>query len=310
MKNTKQSLLSHRYINGWSLFGLIALSISVSVAIPLAQIDTANPAHISGMIALSVRLAVPWLFVAFAASSLVILFPNKLSKWILRNRRMFGLCFATGMAWQLLFILWFVIGFFGYYMEEAYNYYDLSEQIPGYVILFAMTFTSFKFGRNMISGRAWRILHKGGIYFIWAVVWSTYWFELYYYDDIQPIDYAYYWMGMAAWGVRIAAWSKKRRASQKRKAAVALDTSNQKFLPLALERIAVATLAGLGVFMFAFGNTWTPMTLGLLADSTFGGWVELFVPFLPIAPLYLAALAASSPPGYYLGRGLFSSMHL
>ncbi len=301
MKNTQPSLLSHGYLNGWSLYGLIVLSISVSVAIPHAQIDTTNPAHISGMIALSVRLAVPWLFVAFAASSLVILFPNKLSKWILRNRRMFGLCFAAGMAWQLLFILWFVIGFFGYYMEEAYNYYDLSEQIPGYLILFAMTFTSFKFGRSMISGRAWRILHKGGIYFIWAVVWSTYWFELYYYDDIQAIDYAYYWMGMAAWGVRIAAWSKKRRSRQKRKAAAALDTSNQQFLPLALKRIVVGTLAGLGVFMIAYGNSWAPMTLGLLANMTFGGWVELFVPFLPIAPIYAAALAASSPAGQYLG---------
>ena len=297
MKNTKQSLLSHRYLNGWSLFGLIVFFISASVAIRLTQIDTTNPAHISGMIALSVRLAVPWLFVAFAASSLVILFPNKMSKWILRNRRLFGLCFAAGMAWQLLFILWFVIGFFGYYMEEAYNYYDLSEQIPGYVILFALTFTSFTFGRSMISGRAWRILHKGGIYFIWAVVWSTYWFELYYYDDIQPIDYVYYWMGMAAWGVRIAAWSKKRRSSQKRKAAAALDTSNQQFLPLALKRIVVGTLAGLGVFMIADGNSWAPMTLGLLANITFGGWVELFVPFLPIAPLYVAALAAGSPPG-------------
>lgn len=136
MKNTKQSLLSHRYINGWSLFGLIALSISVSVAIPLAQIDTTNPAHISGMIALSVRLAVPW-----------------------------------------------------------------------------------------------------------------------------------------------------------------LDTSNQQFLPLALNRIVVGTLAGFGVFMIAYGNSWAPTTLGLLANVTFGGWVELFVPFLPIAPLYVAALAAGSPPG-------------
>lgn len=297
MKNARQTHPGQRALNGWGLFGLIVLPMSVSVAIAFAQIDTGNPAHISGMIAHSVRLAVPWLFVAFAASSLVILFPNKVSKWILRNRRIFGLCFAAGMAWQLLFILWFVIGFFGYYMEEAYSYYDLSEQIPGYVILFAMTFTSFKFGRSMISGRQWRILHKGGIYFIWAVVWSTYWFELYYYDDIQPIDYAYYWMGMAAWGVRIAAWSKKRGSSQKRKAAAALGTSDQHFPSLALKRIATGTLAGLGVFMIAYGNSWAPMALGLLADTTFGGWVELFVPFLPIAPLYAAALAAGSPAG-------------
>jgi hypothetical protein len=294
MKKARQTHPGQRLLNGWGLFGLIVLLISVSVAIPLTQIDTTNPAHISGMIALSVRLAVPWLFVAFAASSLVILFPNKLSKWILRNRRMFGLCFATGMAWQLLFILWFVIGFFGYYMEEAYSYYDLSEQIPGYLILFAMTFTSFKFGRSMISGRAWRILHKGGIYFIWAVVWSTYWFELYYYDDIQPIDYFYYWMGMAAWGVRIAAWSKKRRSRQIRKVAIGLETSSQQFPTLALNRIVVGTIAGLGVFMIAYGNYWAPTTLGLLANITFGGWVELFVPFLSMVPLIAAALAASS----------------
>ena len=51
---------------------------------------------------------------------------------------------------------------------------------------------------------------KGGIYFLWGVIWSTYWFELYYYEDIQVIDYVYYWAGFAAWGVRILAWSKKR----------------------------------------------------------------------------------------------------
>ncbi len=56
----------------------------------------------------------------------------------------------------------------------------------------------------------WKILHKGGIYFIWGVVWSTYWFELFYYEDIQVLYYVYYWAGFAAWGVRMLAWSKKR----------------------------------------------------------------------------------------------------
>lgn len=216
MNDGRQTLLDHRLLNNWALFWLIVLPISFWVATVLMQVDTADPAQISGMIALTVRLAVPWLFVAFAASSLIILFPGDLTRWIARNRRIIGLCFAAGMAWQLFFILWLVTGFFGYYMEEAYNYYDLAEQIPGYIILIAMTITSFRFGRRMISGRQWRLLHKGGIYFLWGVVWSTYWFELYYYDDIQMIDYIYYWMGIAAWGVRIAAWSKKRRLRQRR----------------------------------------------------------------------------------------------
>ncbi len=286
MTNSRNSILGHKHLNGWRLWGLVTGLISVSVIIPLSQIDISNPAHISGMIQQSVRLAVPWLFVAFAASSLVILFPNKFTKWILRNRRIFGLCFAAGMAWQLLFIFWLVIGFFGYYMEEAYNYYDLSEQIPGYLILFAMTFTSFRFGRNMLSPRQWKFLHKGGIYFIWAVVWSTYWFELYYYDDIQPIDYAYYWMGIAAWGMRMAAWTKKRRSSQSLTGTLKLPAQT-----------GVVVLTGIGLYLIFFGNFWTPVALGLLSETPFGGWVELIVPFLPIAPLYAAALVASPARG-------------
>ena len=286
MPNAGDSILGHKHLNGWNLFGLIVFLISVAVVSRLTQIDTTNPADISGMIQFSVRLAVPWLFVAFAASSLVYLFPNNLTKWIMRNRRLIGLCFAAGMAWQLFFILWFVFGFFGYYMEEAYNYYDLSEQIPGYLVLFAMTFTSFKFGRSRLSPRQWRILHKGGIYFIWAVVWSTYWFELYYYDDIQPIDYAYYWMGIAAWGVRMAAWHKKRRSGQNLKGTFKLPV-----------QIAALWLTGIGLYLIFFGNFWTPLALGLLAGSTLGGWIELIVPFLPIPLLYAAALVATPARG-------------
>ncbi len=148
--------------------------------------------------------------IAFAASSLVVVFPGSFSRWLLRNRRIIGLCFAAGMAWQLFFILWMVIGFWDYYIEEAYSYFDLSEQLPGYLLLTAMVVTSFRFGRSKLSARQWKILHKGGIYFLWGVVWSTYWFELFYYEDVQVIDYVYYWAGFAAWGVRILAWSKKR----------------------------------------------------------------------------------------------------
>lgn len=162
------------------------------------------------MIQLSVRCSVPWLYVAFAASAIHRLFPSALTVWLLRNRRMFGLCFATAMAWQLLFILWMVIGYWGYYIGETYLLADVLVQIPGYILLIAMTLTSFKPLRRKLSPRHWRTLHTGGIYFLWATVWSTYWYELYYYGDVQPIDYLYYWAGFGAWGARISAWSKRR----------------------------------------------------------------------------------------------------
>jgi len=207
---TVTTMLKSKALNNWGLFAVVVIPMSIAVLLAMTTVDITSPSGISAMIQFSVRLAVPWLFVAFAASSLVVVFPGSFSRWLLRNRRIIGLCFAAGMAWQLFFIVWMVTGFWGYYVAEAYSYFDLSEQLPGYLIIIAMTLTSFKFGRSKLSAWQWKVLHKGGIYFLWGVVWSTYWFELFYYEDVQFIDYVYYWLGFSAWAVRMAAWSKKR----------------------------------------------------------------------------------------------------
>jgi hypothetical protein len=210
MPTRRSPILNGKLLNSWWLFSIIVVPICIAIAVTMTRVDLSSPLGVSSMIQFSVRLAVPWLFIAFAVSSLFVIFPGSFTRWLLRNSRIFGLSFAAGMAWQLLFILWMVIGFWDYYIEEAYSYFDLAEQLPGYVILIAMTVTSFRFGRSKLSARQWKILHKGGIYFLWGVVWSTYWVELFYYEDIQVIDYVYYWAGFAAWGLRMLAWSKKR----------------------------------------------------------------------------------------------------
>jgi hypothetical protein len=210
MASSPSPNLKSDLFNGWNLFALIVIPMCIATGIAMSRVDLSDPLAISEMIQFSVRLAVPWLFIAFASASLVVLFPGNVTRWLLRNRRIIGLCFVAGMAWQLLFILWMVLGFWDYYINEAYSYFDLAEQIPGYLIIFAMTITSFRFGRSKLSAKQWKILHTGGIYFLWGVIWSTYWFELFYYDDIQFIDYVYYWMGFSAWGVRMIAWTRKR----------------------------------------------------------------------------------------------------
>ena len=204
------SMMRHKAVNGWTLFSIVVVPMCLAALLAMTAVDLSSSLGVSSMIQFSVRLAVPWLFIAFCASSLVAIFPGEFSRWVLRNRRMFGLCFATGMAWQLFFIVWLVVGHFDYYVEEAYDYLSLLEQVPGYVLLIAMTVTSFRFGRSKLSPKQWKILHTGGIYFIWFVVWTTYWFELFYYDDIQFIDYLYYWAGFTALAVRMAAWTLKR----------------------------------------------------------------------------------------------------
>ncbi len=141
--------------------------MTVAVLAATTVVDLGSAPGVSAMLQFSVQLAVPWLYLAFAASSLAILVPGNLSRWLMRNRRIIGLCFSAGMAWQLLFIVWLVVGHWDYYLAEAYSVYDLAEQVPGYIVLIAMTVTSFRPGRRLLNARQWRILHKGGIYFLW-----------------------------------------------------------------------------------------------------------------------------------------------
>ena len=203
-------ILHYKPFNGWGLFSLITIPISLAVIMRMVPLDMFTARDISSVIQFSVRCSVPWLYLAFAASSLVVLFPGEISRWVLRNRRYIGLCFAAAMAWQLTFIVWMVTSHWSYYIAEVYLFSDVVVQIPGYLFLIAMTVTSFRPGRRMLSGQQWRTLHKTAIYFLWGTVWSTYWYELYYYNDIQFIDYLFYWAGFIAFGLRVAAWSQKR----------------------------------------------------------------------------------------------------
>ena len=183
--------------------------------IAMSQTNLGTGEGVSSLIQLSVRCAVPWLFFAFAASSLVMISPGTFSRWLLRNRKFLGLCFAAAMAWQLFFILWMVLIHTDYYVSEVYVLSDAMEGVIGYAFLIAMVFTSFRFGRSLLSAKNWRLLHTGGIYWLWFYAWSVYWFNLFYYPGSPlAIDYIYYWGGLLAWTIRLLAWSKKRIRKQ------------------------------------------------------------------------------------------------
>ena len=89
----------------WNLFFVVTIPMSVAVGLQMKTLDLSMAGDVSSMIQYTVRWSVPWLYLAFAASSLAALFPGKISRWLLRNRRYIGLCFAGGMAWQLTFII-------------------------------------------------------------------------------------------------------------------------------------------------------------------------------------------------------------
>jgi DMSO/TMAO reductase YedYZ heme-binding membrane subunit len=180
------------------------------MVIAMLGTDMSTGEGVSSMIGFSVRWAVPFIFLVVPASSVQILFPSTFSRWWLQNRKYIGLCFAVAMAWQGLFIAIMSNFFNDYYYEDIYLLRDEIEGSIGYIFLTAMVVTSFSFGSRHVNPKQWKLIHKSGIYFLWAYPFSVYWWNLSYYGNPETIDYIFYWCGFLAFALRIAAWGKKR----------------------------------------------------------------------------------------------------
>lgn len=283
--------LKQKSINGWRLFALISGPISLVMVIAMWEGDLSTGPGVSSMIQLSVRLAVPCLYVAFAASSVHALFSSDLSAWMLRNRKYFGLSFAVAMGWQALFILWMVGIYTDYYTNEVYLLGDVIEGLAGYVFLIPMTITSFRPGRRLISRKQWRWLHKIGIYYLWAYAFSVYWWALFYYSNPALIDYVFYWVGFLVWALRAAAWVKERRKLVKKDPSVA--TFNR------FSAVAGWVIIFVGFVSASFGSEWRPAADEFLYGYFFTQIPETYLPywpFEPFIPLFIIAIGS-----YFIG---------
>lgn len=289
MRSGFGDLLRKSFLNGWSLFFLISSSISIALIVGMLRGDLSTGEGVSSMIQMSVRFAVPWLYVAFAASSAHVLLSSDLSAWVLRNRKYFGLCFAVGMAWQVLFIVWMVGVYTDYYRNEVYLLRDLIEGLAGYFFLIPMTLTTFRFGRRLVSRKQWRALHKAGIYYLWAYAFSVYWWVLFYYPNPGVVSYLYYWAGFIAWGLRAGAWCKTRRNFAEKRAPVKR--------PNRLAESVGVVVVGLGFGAASFGSLWREAAEQFLYGYTFTRIPELYFPYWPFEP-FLPLLVIGI--GFYL----------
>jgi hypothetical protein len=277
-----KAALRHKLLNRWGLFFLISIPMSIVMVVAMTNADLSDPEEVSHMISFSVRWAVPFIFLVVATSSLQVLFPGPVPAWLLRNRKYVGLCFAVAMAWQGLFIFIMSNFFREYYFEEVFYLRDEIEGSTGYIFLAAMVVTSFKFGRKYLTTAQWKLLHKSGLYFLWAYPFSVYWWNLYYYENPRPIDYLFFWMGFAAFTLRIAAWGKRRqrvtRAAEVRGTPLPLKLSGGVLVALGL--LAAATSWEKPVSAFLLAPQWS---------ATLELWLP-FWPFQPFLPLFLIGL--------------------
>lgn len=271
-----KSVLKRKSVNGWRLFWLISVPMSTVMIVEMMRVDLATGAGVSHMIGYSVRWAVPFVFIVVAASALQVLFPGLLSTWLMRNRKFIGMCFAVAMAWQGLFI--FMLSNFQreYYFDEIYLLRDELEGSTGYIFLAAMVITSFRFGRKFLDAAQWKLLHRSGMYFLWAYPFSVYWWNLSYYDNPQPIDYLFYWTGFLAFAMRIAAWGKKRHVA-------AQKSSPGYTMPLRFKLLGTALIA-IGLSVSATGLDWQDRVTTFLTGPAWSANLELWLPFWPFEP--------------------------
>ncbi len=272
MSKALQATLKHKALNGWGLFCLLSVPLSLVMAAEMARTDLSAPAGATHLISFSVRWAVPLIYAVVAASALYALFPGALSTWLMRNRKYVGLAFAVAMAWQGLFI--FLVSNFHreYYFEEIFLLRDEIEGSIGYIFLMAMVVTSFQAGRKLLSAAQWKLLHRSGVYFLWAYPFSVYWWALFYYPDPRPIDYLFYWAGFIAFALRIAAWGKNR---QRAAAGGGISPAH---------RALGAGLIGFGLVAAGTGLRWREPVTAFLTGPEWSANLVAWLPFWPFEP--------------------------
>jgi DMSO/TMAO reductase YedYZ heme-binding membrane subunit len=271
-----QAVLKNKAINGWSLFFLISVPMSIVMVVAMTGVDLTTGPGVSTMIGFSVRWAVPFIFLVVAISSLQILFPGPIPLWLLRNRKYIGMCFAVAMAWQGLFIFTMSMFFRDYYYDDIYFLRDELEGSTGYIFLTAMVVTSFRFARKHLTPKQWKLIHKSGLYFLFAYPFSVYWWNLSYYENPEPIDFVYYWGGFLAFALRIAAWS-KQRLQRARKLAPESGVS----LPL---KVLGSVVMVLGFLVSATGLRWQKQVTEFLTAPEWSAKLELWLPYWPFEP--------------------------
>ncbi|MBW4618566.1 MAG: ferric reductase-like transmembrane domain-containing protein [Cyanosarcina radialis HA8281-LM2] len=159
------------YLQKWQIVGLTAIAIGIIVS----TIWIVNGINEQGMriaIRTTGRTSCLLFLSAFIASSLHQLRSSSFSVWLLKNRRYLGISMAVSHSYHAIALLglWFATAGTAPQIEPLGTL--------GYIILIAMTVTSFPRPANWLGKRRWQILHTTGMYFLWAGLLLEYSFKL------------------------------------------------------------------------------------------------------------------------------------
>jgi len=105
---------------------------------------------------------------------------------------------------------------------------------------------------------------------------TRYWWALFYYPNPVLIDYVYYWGGFLAWGLRAAAWWKKRQQRA--------EKSDPKSSVQPAFKLMAIVIMGIGLSAVTFGSPWQKAAEEFMSEYAFSEWLELYLPYWPFEP--------------------------
>ncbi|MCW5735271.1 MAG: hypothetical protein KIS73_14155 [Enhydrobacter sp.] len=151
-------------MNGWRLTGLLSLLLLAMTAYLLA--DEPDVEGLRTVIRATARTSLILFAMAFAASALVELAPGAVTRWHRRNRRYIGVSFAFSHAIHLAALVALA-------QIDPELFWTLTNPTTlvlagtAYLLLAAMTATSFDRTAAWLGARTWRLLHLVGGWYIW-----------------------------------------------------------------------------------------------------------------------------------------------
>ena len=152
------------WFDGWRLFALLSLTL-LALSIWIAGMRQFEVDGVRMVIRFTARTSLLLFCLAFSAAALARIWPNAWTRWQRRNRRYLGVSFAASHAIHLFAIACFAV------MDPAS--YAAATSIAsyvfggiGYAFIAAMTVTSFDRTAALMGGRAWRLLHLTGGYYL------------------------------------------------------------------------------------------------------------------------------------------------
>ena len=152
----------------WSVF-IAAAGLTGAASAAYLNLAGITDDNIRLLLRLSARLAFVVYLLVFVARPLRQLVVTPATKLLLQNRRLIGIAFAGIHTAHLALIFFRADRMPDFELTLASSYIG----IVAYAVIYLMFITSFDKMARAIGPKAWRILHKTGLYFLGIIVART-----------------------------------------------------------------------------------------------------------------------------------------